>query len=148
MKRALTIAFASALVALVAGCGGDGGLFSTLYHGAIATSLEDGCRGRYVGIVANYTSEGGAEASALGQCRQAGGTECDVLVTFGSAYQGSNQCASVALGTASSGCVFSPGTGNTELTAEATALTRCRNLGFSCVIFSDDDGDRASECTD
>ena len=148
MKRGLTLAFAGVLVVLVAGCGGGGGLFGTLYHGAISTSLEDNCEGSHVGVAANYSSEGGAEASALSLCRQAGGSECQITQTFGSAYRGAALCASLAYGTGSGECALIPGTGNTELAAESNALTRCRNFGLSCVIWSDADGETASECTD
>jgi len=153
MKRALKLALAGALVALVAGCGGNGilDLFETGQYGAIATShggtTGTTCGDRYANIVANHSSEASATSAAINECRRAGGRGCSTTLTFGSAYAGAVDCGALAYGTNSAGqCLFVGGTGNSLSAAEVDALNECRSDGFSCQVVPTTGGGRFALC--
>lgn len=148
MRHILTVAFAGAVLALVAGCGGVGGLFSSGLHGAIATSIEDDCVAHHAGITANHSTEATAERSALIQCRSAGGSQCEINANFGSAYQGSNECAALVYGGYATGCFLKPGLGGTLSAAEAHALSRCRSEGYGCRLVTAEGGERFATCSE
>jgi hypothetical protein len=151
MKRILTLACAVGLVALVAGCGGGGGIFSPGLHGAIATHLDNDCDGYAAGLAANASSEGSAVRGAINQCINAGGYNCEVLLTFGSAYLGNVDCGALAYGEYSDGytlsCALQPGSGGSQSSAEVDALSDCRNDGYYCVLVTSLGGGRFATCS-
>ena len=100
MKWTRKLALASALLVILAGCGG-GGLSDLIgggaqRHGAIYSSWNGYCGALAAGIVANASSQSEAKTAAYDQCVAAGGTECSFRATFGSAYQGDVDCGALA----------------------------------------------------
>ena len=94
-------------------------------HGSIAFSQEDG--GGYAwGIAWSFDSSAGAQAEAIGQCREYGGTQCAEAGWFQEA------CGALAIG---SGNGSGTGWGATTAEAERDALRQCRaRLNDDCRI--------------
>lgn len=89
--------------------------------GAIAADEVVGEKDPYYGI-GGGKSKGEAEKGAKGFCREAGGTSCEVLVTY-------QQCGAYAASKKYSGV----GTATTQKAAEARALSACNNSNCSIV---------------
>ena len=103
----------------VASSAGDGPL-----HGSIAFSQDDD--GAYAwGIAWSFDSSAGAEAEALGQCREYGGTRCAEAGWFQEA------CGALAIG---DGNGYGTGWGATTGEAERDALAQCRVSNDDCRI--------------
>ena len=128
---------------------GTGPGTGTGLFGAIATSVEPQCRGRYAGA-AIRNSQTSARSAALANCRSAGGTQCSFHQDFGSAYTGNVDCASVAYGERTSGtttfCNVFTGDGGSESAAEAAALSECRSQMTSCSILPSRSGGNFTNC--
>ena len=94
-------------------------------HGSIAFSQEDD--GGYAwGIAWSFDSSAGAQAEAIGQCREYGGTQCAEAGWFQEA------CGALAIG---SGNGSGTGWGATTAEAERDALRQCRaRLNDDCRI--------------
>ena len=93
-------------------------------HGSIAFSQDDD--GAYAwGIAWSFDSSAGAEAEALGQCREYGGTRCAEAGWFQEA------CGALAIG---DGNGYGTGWGATTGEAERDALAQCRVSNDDCRI--------------
>ena len=93
-------------------------------HGSITFSQEtDG--GYAWGIAWSFDSSAGAEAEALGQCREYGGTRCAEAGWFQEA------CVALAIG---DGNGYGAGWGTTTGEAERDALAQCRAVNDDCRI--------------
>ena len=140
------------LVALVLGwlaaCGGGGGgpiipiplpdpgnggmiqppdrAIGAFVYGAVGQYCEPGYA---AGLATGYSSQSDARTAARNQCISAGGLTCSHYATFGSGS--ATLCAALAYGR-EGGC-FRPTAdqGPTLAGAQAAALTRCRNEGWS-----------------
>ena len=93
-------------------------------HGSIAFSQDDD--GAYAwGIAWSFDSSAGAQAEALGQCREYGGTRCAEAGWFQEA------CGALAIG---DGNGYGTGWGATTGEAERDALAQCRVSNDDCRI--------------
>ena len=93
-------------------------------HGSIAFSQDDD--GAYAwGIAWSFDSSAGAQAEALGQCREYGGTRCAEAGWFQEA------CGALAVG---GGNGYGTGWGATTAEAERDALAQCRVVNDDCRV--------------
>ena len=93
-------------------------------HGSIAFSQD--ADGAYAwGIAWSFDSSAGAEAEALGQCREYGGTQCAEAGWFQEA------CGALAIGDDNG---YGTGWGATTGEAERDALAQCRAVNDDCRI--------------
>lgn len=88
--------------------------------GAIATDAKNG----YMGIAVDQQSEYLAKATALTQCRDVGGTECVVAISY------ANACVVLATGDGSFLIRAAP----TLAEATSAAFQECENSGMVCKI--------------
>ncbi len=115
--------------------------------GAIAGGYKGQfCQDGHAGAIVGRSDRQTARSDALARCRQGGGLDCEVLLEFGSAFSGDNDCGAVAYGEGQTQCGLYPGSGNTESVAESAALADCRQDGFNCSLVSEVGGGRFATC--
>lgn len=88
--------------------------------GAIATDAKNG----YMGVSVDQPSKYIAQATALTQCRNSGGTECIISASY------ANACAVMATGNDS----YLIKAGATIAEATALAYSACESAGMECTI--------------
>lgn len=88
--------------------------------GAIATDAKNG----YMGVAVDKQSKYIAQATALTECRNYGGTECVIAISY------ANQCAVLATGDGSFLIRAAP----TIAEASSAAFRECENSGMKCKI--------------
>lgn len=107
----------------VPGAGGSGAQQLERWEdrwGAIATDAKNG----YMGVAVDMRSKYLAQATALTQCRDFGGTECVIAISY------ANQCAVLAVGDGSFLIRAAP----TLAEATSAAFRECQNSGMACKI--------------
>ena len=154
MRQKLKLAPLGVLLVILAGCGGGGGLLNLggedLQYGAIGASFNGSCASFSAGIVGNHSSKSEAATAAINECLRAGGTNCSIYATFGSAYQGAVDCGALSFGTnpSADSCGLYAGQGNSITDAENHAVSRCRGDGNpSCRLVKTTTGGRFGLCS-
>ena len=79
------------------------------------------------GTVSNSTTEERANRSALADCRDQGGTHCELVLTY------HNQCAAI---TQSAAGIFSSATAATKGEAESRVIAKCGDQRTCRILYS------------
>ena len=142
MKQILALAFAGALSAIVAACGGGGTRVEPVTHYAgVADILESGCPYAVGAVVPGHTSASSAQSAALSRCtaeatRQAAGAarvrSCQATSI--------RQCVAIAAGIDNArDCQVSTRSASSLSSARSSALQACRSAlgsGADCEVLA------------
>ena len=110
-------------------------------YGAVAVGWQsNNCRdGIGWSAAINRSSESAARTTVLNACQNRGLIDCRAGAFL--------QCGSVAYGTNSLGCYWAGGAGGSSSAAEQSALSNCRNAGYTCRIpVGSTSGQKATFC--